>query len=281
MPTLHRTCPWLLVAVGLASFVSMASAPPSGPGLNRRQGKTSDAFEVITSTYVETDLKTITTVFSSYPSTPTAIPSQPAGGCAVPCGYQGQLCCAPNEVCYTDASSQAQCSAPASVTPSCLGWSTSVYTSSSSYTTTIVETIVLTLSRIETGVETCVRTASWQVAPATCVTELGQQQCGNICCLPNQSCQSPGLCTSTCSSGPPTQSTGCQYSLGESLCGSVCCQSGQYCQQANMCVAAAAGSSDSTSPYTASTVTLITTTESFEVETPSEMSAEIRIATSA
>jgi hypothetical protein len=81
--------------------------------------------------------------------------------CALPCGYNNQLCCAANEVCYTDSNNQAQCStsSPAS------GPTSTVIVAPSSPTPT---------------------------AGTACIQ--GQTQCGTACCAQGQICQGNGVC---------------------------------------------------------------------------------------
>lgn len=221
---------------------------------------TSGSANFYTATYIATDLQTVTTIITST-STGPSIPEvtceyalgetpcgsvccrsgqycesvgicRDAGGgtpvCNSPCGYYGQLCCAGNEVCYTDADGQAQCGSSSS--PSCpnpCGFdgqlccaagetcsldtstalcvpttpanpacplSTTVYTITSSYQSTVLDTVTVVLTRVESGVETIVRTATFQAPAQLCLPELGQIPCGNACCAPGQLCQSPGVC---------------------------------------------------------------------------------------
>ncbi|KAK7893795.1 hypothetical protein LTR67_006496 [Exophiala xenobiotica] len=99
--------------------------------------------------------------------------------CSNPCGYYGQLCCASDEVCYTDANDQAQCGAGGATTTAAAGaWQY--------YTTTYVQT----------DLKTVTQTYSSYIPQSTksCSYSLGQTPCGNVCCLSGQYCQSSGSC---------------------------------------------------------------------------------------
>ena len=62
--------------------------------------------------------------------------------CANPCGFYGQVCCGPNEACYTDANNQATCGpAAGGVTPAAASQGNWQY-----YTTTYVETDLNTIT---------------------------------------------------------------------------------------------------------------------------------------
>lgn len=104
--------------------------------------------------------------------------------CENSCGYYGQLCCASNEVCYTDSNGQAQCGAGAATQVAATtaqaggGWQY--------YTTTYVQT----------DLKTVTSTYSSFVAAATpsCNWSQGQSECGNMCCNSGQYCQQSGMC---------------------------------------------------------------------------------------
>jgi len=92
------------------------------------------------------------------------------GSCAVPCGWQGQLCCGTGEVCYTDANSQAQCSKTAGVvtaTAAAAGgngyWNV--------YTTTYVESELTTVTSV---------ISSWCATTTACSSS---HHCGFIVCI--------------------------------------------------------------------------------------------------
>ncbi|KAK4918131.1 hypothetical protein LTR66_016893, partial [Elasticomyces elasticus] len=131
--------------------------------------------------------------------------------CANPCGWSGQLCCAADQACYTDASNQAQCSSTvlaAVVTTNANGY-WQYYTKT--YTAT---NLVLTTS-----------VGSSYIAAATTVN--------------------PAVVTTAAAS-----SASCNYALNESPCGPICCASGQYCLVSGQCAIAAAGSSNYAATYT-------------------------------
>lgn len=66
--------------------------------------------------------------------------------CPVPCGYYSQLCCNDNEICYTNPSDQAECSATASPFPPSV--STEVVSTTLTSENTIVETSVQPASTV-------------------------------------------------------------------------------------------------------------------------------------
>lgn len=134
--------------------------------------------------------------------------------CANPCGWTGQLCCATNQVCFTDAAGQAQCGSGSN------GGSTVTAEANNGqwqyYTTTFIQTDLVTVVSTYSsfiGVTTAV-----QSAPTT-------------------------------QFAPVVTSVSCNYALNESPCGSICCASGQYCQAAGQCAAAGGGSSAYYSSY--------------------------------
>lgn len=114
-----------------------------------------------------------------------------SGGCSIPCGLDGQVCCSSGELCSIGTST-AKCV----TTPPTCPLSTTVYTTTSSYQSTILDTITVVITRVESGVETIVRTAVFSPYPQLCLAELGQTQCGDVCCGPGQFCQSAGVCAS-------------------------------------------------------------------------------------
>jgi hypothetical protein len=77
--------------------------------------------------------------------------------CALYCGFSSQLCCSAGQVCFTDASNQAQCSTAGSVP---------------------ISTVVVVPAAVT----------------ATCRTDQGQTQCGSGCCDAGQVCQGNGVC---------------------------------------------------------------------------------------
>lgn len=76
--------------------------------------------------------------------------------CVSYCGFSSQVCCATDEVCYTDVNSEAQCS-----------------TASSPRATVAAAVVTATL---------------------ICRQDLGEAACGSRCCPSGQSCNSPGEC---------------------------------------------------------------------------------------
>ncbi len=99
--------------------------------------------------------------------------------CTNSCGYYGQLCCASDEVCYTDANDQAQCGPGTAVTTTAAGeWQY--------YTTTFVQTDLKTVT---------LTTSSYcPTTTLSCSYSLGETPCGNVCCLSGQFCQAAGVC---------------------------------------------------------------------------------------
>jgi len=137
--------------------------------------------------------------------------------CANPCGWEGRLCCAADQVCYTDAKDQAQCGAASVVTAAAGGyWQY--------WTTTYVETGLVTKTAVVSSYVNGVAATTSSYCPPTVTAAAAPAQCN--------------------------------YALNEVPCGSICCASGQYCYAANQCAAAGAGSSENyinsyTTPYSA------------------------------
>ena len=131
-------------------------------------------------------------------------------GCANPCGYYGQVCCAAGEVCFTNAANQAQCGAGS-------GSQTTQAANANNgqwqmFTTTYVETESVTV----------VSTYS-SFVPAATTNNLVQ--------------------TVTVPAATASSTSSCTYSLGETPCGSVCCAAGQYCDTSTSTCAAVGGGS--------------------------------------
>jgi hypothetical protein len=103
--------------------------------------------------------------------------------CANPCGWAGQLCCTPNQYCYTDASDQAQCGERTAAE----GGSWQVYT------TTYVETGVITVTTTYTVYNPAATTALAS-GGITCSSNLNETPCGSICCASGQFCQRLNQC---------------------------------------------------------------------------------------
>jgi hypothetical protein len=120
-------------------------------------------------------------------SNPASVPPAPQQPCGDLCGWDGLLCCPLGWSCTTNSNNQAEC-----LPPSC-GLLTTVYSLTSTYDSTVLETITLVVTRVETGTETIIRTASFQPT-SSCAPELAQTQCGSICCAAGQFCQSSGVC---------------------------------------------------------------------------------------
>ncbi|MCJ1367379.1 hypothetical protein MMC16_006512 [Acarospora aff. strigata] len=132
--------------------------------------------------------------------------------CAIPCGWSGQLCCTDGQVCFTDATGQAQCgsggNAGATVTAPVTAQANNGQWQY--YTTTFVRTDLVTV--VSTYSSYIGGATSAPVAPTTVFA-------------------------------PVATGVTCDFSLNQSPCGSICCASGQYCQSAGQCVAAGGGSS--------------------------------------
>ncbi|RMD43323.1 hypothetical protein DV735_g1878, partial [Chaetothyriales sp. CBS 134920] len=160
--------------------------------------------------------------------------------CANPCGYYGQLCCAANEVCYTDASNQAQCGESSVVS----GGTTTAAAQNGYYT-------FWTTTFLQTDYSTVTSTMSSFVAVAATTTTVvaGCDSCTTL---------------------------SCQYSLGETPCGNTCCKSGYWCQQDNMCVAV---NGVSTLASTWATVTTIVTNTASAAARPTSNAFGVPVST--
>ncbi len=105
--------------------------------------------------------------------------------CANPCGFYAQVCCRPNEVCFTDGNNQAQCRpATASVTAAAGQGNWQYYTTT--YVMTDLKTVTTTFSTffpVSTQGLVVTTTASSQ-----CSYSLGEVPCGSICCSAGQYC---------------------------------------------------------------------------------------------
>ncbi|KAI9820475.1 MAG: hypothetical protein M1826_000912 [Phylliscum demangeonii] len=133
-----------------------------------------------------------------------------ARSCANPCGWSGQLCCATNQVCFTDSAGQAQCGAGAAGAGNAGGYQGGQDGQWQLFTTTYVETGYVTL--VSTYSSYIVVPTANLVAPTPVATTI----------------QAPAA--------PAPTPLNCALP-----CGNICCASGQYCAMANQCAAEAAG----------------------------------------
>ena len=105
--------------------------------------------------------------------------------CANPCGFYAQVCCGPNEVCFTDGNNQAQCgpaggTTVAAATPAAGGnWQY--------YTTTYVETDLKTITSTFSSFFP-ISTQNFVATSAGCRYSLGEVPCGSSCCSAGQYC---------------------------------------------------------------------------------------------
>ena len=121
-------------------------------------------------------------------------------GCANPCGWTGQLCCAADQACYTSAG-QAACGAVTAAQQAVAASGQWQY-----YTTTYVQTDLITVTSIFSSfVGQATTTVVQAPAPTTvfapvtttalgCNTALNEKPCGSICCAAGQVCQYQGQC---------------------------------------------------------------------------------------
>ncbi|KAK3078922.1 hypothetical protein LTS18_006279 [Coniosporium uncinatum] len=121
--------------------------------------------------------------------------------CAVACGWNGQLCCASNEVCYTDAANQAQCGAATAGTAAATTEANGGYWMY--YTSTYIETDLITKTQVYSSYVGPVATAQ-ATQTATCNYALNESPCGSICCASGQYCASLGQCASAGNGGYTT-----------------------------------------------------------------------------
>ncbi|RMZ91343.1 hypothetical protein DV736_g1420, partial [Chaetothyriales sp. CBS 134916] len=128
--------------------------------------------------------------------------------CANPCGYYGQLCCASDEVCYTDANDQAQCgvasqgSAQAQATTSATAQN-GYYTF---WTTTFLQTDYSTVT--STMSSFVAQTTGCDSCNSGCQYSLGETPCGSTCCKSGYWCQQEDMCVAV---------NGVSTALGSSL----------------------------------------------------------------
>lgn len=113
-----------------------------------------------------------------------------ARGCANPCGWSGQLCCAAGEACFTDRFDRAQCGGGGTAGGS---WEY--------VTRTWVETDENTYTSVYS---TYVGGAPSPEATATCNTARNESPCGSICCASDQYCQ----LVDQCAPAAPGRTTG-------------------------------------------------------------------------
>ncbi|KAI9738640.1 MAG: hypothetical protein M1834_008145 [Cirrosporium novae-zelandiae] len=107
-------------------------------------------------------------------------------GCVNPCGWYSQVCCGSSSACYTNTAGEAACSAAATSYSGNGAWTY--------YTTTYVETDLVTITSTYSSY---VATATyWATSSATpsCDYSLNQTPCGSICCAGNQYCETAGQC---------------------------------------------------------------------------------------
>lgn len=103
--------------------------------------------------------------------------------CANPCGYYGQVCCRPSEVCTT-VNNQAQC-APAGQVAGAAGQGNWQY-----YTTTYVQTDLRTVTTTFSTFFPIVtqNLIVTTTVPSQCRYSLGEVPCGSTCCAAGQFC---------------------------------------------------------------------------------------------
>ncbi|KAJ9628032.1 hypothetical protein H2203_003253 [Taxawa tesnikishii (nom. ined.)] len=132
-------------------------------------------------------LTTTTTTVTAYPKDLKGLTWDalfPRGSdCSNPCGWSGQLCCASDQVCYTDSNNQAQCSSTAYAAATTAAGGYWQY-----YTTTYVETDLITVTKV---MSTYMAGQATTVVPAVATTAScnyanNETPCGNICCASNQ-----------------------------------------------------------------------------------------------
>jgi hypothetical protein len=125
--------------------------------------------------------------------------------CANPCGWTGQLCCAANQQCITDAAGQAQCSNGGGQAAGAQGGGQWQY-----FTTTWVETglvtRVSTYSSYISAATTAPPTVQAFVPTTSTVVAVTTQApcaipCGGICCAHGQYCATAGQCAAVGAGG--------------------------------------------------------------------------------
>ena len=123
------------------------------------------------------------------------------GTCANPCGWSGQLCCASDEACYTDASAQAQCSKTAATVTSAPASSSGYW---QYYTTVYTQTDLVTVTSIYSSSWYATSTgwaAATSTASASCDYTQNESACGDICCASDQYCYASGQCKAAAGAG--------------------------------------------------------------------------------
>lgn len=128
--------------------------------------------------------------------------------CAVPCGWDGSLCCQAGQTCFTNSYNQAQCGVSVSaggvvnaggVTPQNNNADGSYW---QYYTSTYVETDLVTMTSVYSslmGAATYVPSPTIQelvpvITPSPCSDQRYEIPCGGICCAVGQYCQYQGQC---------------------------------------------------------------------------------------
>jgi hypothetical protein len=105
--------------------------------------------------------------------------------CNNPCGFYQQVCCGPNEVCYTDGNNQAQCGPAQGAAAGATTQGNWQY-----YTTTFVQTDLKTITTTFSSFFP-ISTQNFVVpttVPGQCKFALGEVPCGNSCCSSGQYC---------------------------------------------------------------------------------------------
>jgi hypothetical protein len=103
--------------------------------------------------------------------------------CANPCGYYGQVCCGPSEVCTT-VNNQAQCASAGQVAGAADQGNWQYYTTT--YVQTDLRTVTTTFSTFFPIVTQNLIVTS--VVPGPCRYSLGEAPCGSTCCVAGQYC---------------------------------------------------------------------------------------------
>lgn len=134
--------------------------------------------------------------------------------CDNPCGWQGQLCCTADQTCYTDENDQAQCSDGGSAATITAAAATGDGGYWQYYTSTWVETDLVTKTAVYSTFVGASVTAAATSAAATpsCDYASNETPCGDICCASGQYCFSSGQCKDAGNGGITTTGVAGTYS---------------------------------------------------------------------
>lgn len=113
-------------------------------------------------------------------------------GCAIPCGWSGQLCCQAGQACFTDSNNLAQCGTGGVNQQNFNNGQWQLFTTA--YVATGFVTVTSTYSSLVAATSAVVVAPPAVTNVVACSAQLQEIPCGGICCASGQYCQYQGQC---------------------------------------------------------------------------------------